>query len=40
VIAIADHIPMMGNDYRIGAAYTIGYIKAMVQRANTEAAPA
>jgi hypothetical protein len=36
-VLIPDHIPMMGNDYRIGAAYTIGYMKALVSRANAEA---
>lgn len=37
-VIIPDHIPMMGNDRRIGSAYTIGYMKALVARANAEAA--
>lgn len=36
-VIIPDHIPLMGNDPRIGTAYTIGYMKALVERANTEA---
>jgi len=35
-VVIADHIPTMGNDPRLGTAYTIGYMKALVQRANEE----
>ena len=33
-VVIADHIPQMGNDPRIGMAYTIGYMKALVKWAN------
>lgn len=33
-VVIADHIPMMGNDPRIGTAYSIAYIKALVSQAN------
>jgi mannonate dehydratase len=33
-VVIADHIPMMGNDPRIGSAYSIAYIKALVNQAN------
>ncbi len=35
-VMIPDHIPMMGNDHRLGVAYTIGYMKALVERANEE----
>jgi mannonate dehydratase len=35
-VVIPDHIPMMGNDRRISTAYTIGYMKAMVERATAE----
>ena len=36
-VLIADHIPMMANDHRVGTAYTIGYMKALVERVNAEA---
>ena len=36
-VLIPDHIPMMGNDRRIGTAYTIGYMKALIQRVEQEA---
>jgi mannonate dehydratase len=36
-VLIADHIPMMGNDYRLGTAFTVGYIKALVDQVNAEA---
>jgi mannonate dehydratase len=36
-VFIADHIPTMGNPPRIGTAYTIGYMKAMLERVNAEA---
>jgi mannonate dehydratase len=36
-VLIADHIPMMGSDHRIGTAFTIGYMKALVERVNAEA---
>jgi len=39
-VAIADHIPMMGGDPRIGTAYTVAYMKALLRRANEEAAAA
>ncbi len=39
-VIIPDHIPMMGNDPRIGAAYSIAYIKALVNQANAEHASA
>jgi mannonate dehydratase len=35
-VIIADHIPMMTNDPRVGTAFTIGYIKALVERVNAE----
>jgi mannonate dehydratase len=35
-VVIADHIPTMGNDPRIGTAYSIAYIKALVNQANME----
>jgi mannonate dehydratase len=35
-VIIADHIPMMTNDRRVGTAFTIGYIKALVERVNAE----
>jgi len=35
-VLIPDHIPLMANDWRIGTAFTIGYMKALVERANAE----
>ncbi len=35
-VVIPDHIPQMLNDARLGTAYTIGYMKALLQRANEE----
>ena len=35
-VVIPDHIPMMGDDPRIGTAYTIAYMKAMLERAKAE----
>jgi mannonate dehydratase len=35
-VAIADHIPLMGGDRRLGTAYTIGYMKALLHRAKAE----
>lgn len=37
-VLIADHIPLMSNDHRLGTAFTIGYMKALVERVNAEAA--
>ncbi len=37
-VLIADHIPQMGKDPRLGTAFTVGYIKALVDRVNAEAA--
>jgi mannonate dehydratase len=39
-VLIADHIPMMGNDHRLGTAFTIGYMKALVDRVHAEAVSA
>jgi mannonate dehydratase len=36
-VFIADHIPLMGGDPKIGTAYTIGYMKALLERVNAEA---
>jgi len=36
-VLIPDHIPMMGNHPRVGTAYTLGYMKAMLARVNAEA---
>lgn len=36
-VLIADHIPQMGNDPRLGTAFTIGYIKALMDRVEAEA---
>jgi mannonate dehydratase len=36
-VLIADHIPMMSNDHRLGTAFTVGYMKALVERVNAEA---
>lgn len=36
-VLIADHIPLMAGDHRLGAAFTIGYMKALVDRVNAEA---
>ena len=35
-VAIPDHIPKMADDPRLGTAYTIGYMKALLQRAKEE----
>jgi mannonate dehydratase len=37
-VAIADHIPLMAGDPRVGTAYTIAYMKALLRRANEEGA--
>ena len=36
-VMIADHIPLMADDHRLGTAYTIGYMKALLSRVNAEA---
>jgi mannonate dehydratase len=35
-VIIADHIPQMVDDRRVGTAYTIGYMKALLERAVRE----
>lgn len=35
-VLIPDHIPTMANDHRVGTAYTIGYMKALLARAEDE----
>jgi mannonate dehydratase len=35
-VVIADHIPLMANDRRVGTAFSIGYMKALLERANAE----
>jgi mannonate dehydratase len=37
-VVIPDHVPTMAGDPRLGTAYTIGYMKALLQRANEEVA--
>jgi len=36
-VLIADHIPEMGSHPQVGTAYTIGYMKALLERVNAEA---
>jgi mannonate dehydratase len=33
-VMIPDHIPLMDDDRRVGTAYSIGYMQALVERAN------
>jgi mannonate dehydratase len=35
-VVIPDHIPKMADDHRLGTAYTIGYMKALLRRAEEE----
>lgn len=35
-VAIPDHIPRMADDPRLGTAFTIGYMKAILERARAE----
>lgn len=35
-VAIPDHIPRMADDPRLGTAFTIGYMKALLRRAEEE----
>jgi mannonate dehydratase len=35
-VLIADHIPLMANDPRVGTAFSIGYIKGLLHRAHVE----
>ena len=39
-VLIPDHIPLMGGDENVGTAYSIAYMKAMVNRAVAELAAA
>ncbi len=36
-VLIADHIPAMGSHPQVGTAYTIGYMKALLERVDAEA---
>jgi mannonate dehydratase len=36
-VFIPDHIPTMGDHPQVGTAYTIGYMKALLERVNAEA---
>lgn len=36
-VVIADHIPLMANDPRVGTAFSVGYMRALLERANAEA---
>ncbi|MCB0010654.1 MAG: mannonate dehydratase [Anaerolineales bacterium] len=35
-VIIPDHIPLMANDHKVGTAYTIGYMKALLRRVVDE----
>jgi mannonate dehydratase len=35
-VIIPDHVPLMANDHRVGMAFTIGYMKALAERAEAE----
>jgi mannonate dehydratase len=37
-VIIADHIPLMAKDRRVGTAFSIGYMKALLERANADVA--
>ncbi|SVE03537.1 uncharacterized protein METZ01_LOCUS456391 [marine metagenome] len=39
-VLIPDHIPQMADDPRVGTAYTIAYMKALVEQATSEIAAA
>jgi mannonate dehydratase len=39
-VVIPDHIPRMGDDPRLGTAFTIGYMRALLRRAEEEASRA
>ena len=36
-VIIPDHVPKMEGGENVGMAYTVGYMKALVERANAEA---
>lgn|SRR5450759_5360515 len=38
-VIIADHIPQMTADRRVGTAFSIGYMKALLERVQAEAKP-
>lgn len=38
-VVIPDHIPRMADDPRLGTAYTIGYMQALLRRAQEEVGP-
>jgi mannonate dehydratase len=35
-VFIADHIPLMGGNPKLGTAFTVGYMKALLERVNAE----
>jgi hypothetical protein len=35
-VAIGDHFPAMNGGDRVSVAYTVGYMKALLSRANAE----
>ena len=35
-VLIPDHVPTMAGDHKVGTAYTIAYMKALMNRANDE----
>ena len=35
-VIIADHIPLMASDRQVGTAFSVGYMKALLERANAE----
>ena len=35
-VLIPDHVPLMADDPRIGTAYTIGYMRALIERAEAD----
>jgi mannonate dehydratase len=37
-VMIADHIPQMTDDRRVGTAFSVGYMKALLERVNAEVA--
>jgi mannonate dehydratase len=37
-VVIPDHVPTMSGDPRLGTAYTIGWMQALLQRAQEEVA--
>lgn len=37
-VVIPDHIPQMADDPRLGTAFTVGYMKALLDRARADVA--